>query len=179
MSKKIMLIFLSVVCIAVLTACASVPANASAATSSVQPAAVSPSATLSDVQSEPPAPDAADADNAEAVSLNDAGITLEDIIKEGSLNKNLANDDSMKFPGENIEAAIEGNTLTFYVTLDQDIKEPDLTPELKKKYTAEMKSLIDTLDEQYEGFPDCTFVYILRNNSGDILMKLTQDYKEK
>ena len=144
MLKKLLMVFISVVCFTALTAC-SVPSASGSA---------SPDRTLTD-----------------------EGITIGAIIKEDSLNKNLANFETLKKAGETIEATIEGNTLTFYVTLDKDIS--NFTPDLQAKYTAEMKSLIDTLDEEYDGFPDTTFIYNLMNKSGDTLMTLTQEYIEQ
>jgi hypothetical protein len=178
MLKKTITIINSVICLAVLTACASSPVSAQTPAVSSMPA-VSPSVSASAPQSEATSANASAAASGPDTPLTDAGITLEDIIKEDSLNKNLANFDSLKFPGESIEAAIQGNTLTFFVTLDQDMEETDLTQDMKDQYTSELISLINTLDEEYEGFPDCTFVYNLMSQSGDTLLTLTQDYMEQ
>ncbi|MEI6101004.1 MAG: hypothetical protein WCP73_04110 [Eubacteriales bacterium] len=182
MTKKILLVILSVLCAASLAACSATPANKSAsATASSTLAAVSPSAAAT--ASTPSTQTASASTSASASDVSaaspagsdeDPGYTLENIIKEDSLNKNYQN---TPVPGESIEVTIVRNTLTFNVTLDKNIKPEDFTADLQAKYKLDLQNQIDMLSQEYDGLMDCTFVYNLMNKSGTQLMSLTQVFK--
>ncbi len=179
MAKRYMLVLISIICIVTFTACAAIPAQATAA----QPAAP---ASQSTAASASPAPSAASTKPASATpeasasttssESEDPGFDLENIINEDSLNKNYQS--FMKVPGENIEATIVHNTLTFMVTLDKDIKKADFTADMQTKHQQDLQNQIDILAEQYDGLIDCTFIYNLMSKSGEMLMSITQEYKE-
>lgn len=185
MVKKCILVIILAICAAVLSACAATPAPAPAATASqtaspvkTEAATISPAPAPSATESVlPSASESSASADASASGTDDLGITLENIIKEDSLNKNYQSS-MMKVPGEDIKATIEGNTLTFNVTLDKNIKPADFTDDMKAKYTKDLQNQINILAGQYDGLIDCTFIYNLMSKDGTKLMTLTQDYKE-
>jgi hypothetical protein len=184
MAKKLFLIIASILCILALTACAAVPAAAPANTASpavsqqsAAPAPTTPTPTVTasptPASVSPSASVEASASPSESAS-DDLGFTLENIIKEDSLNRNYQN---TPVTGETIKVTIVRNTLTFDVTLDKNIKPEDFTADMQAKYKQDLQNQIDMLSQEYDGLIDCTFIYNLSNKSGTKLMSLTQDFK--
>ena len=183
MAKKLFLSIASILCILALTACAAVPAAAPANTASpaLSQSTASASATPSPTATATPEPasvsPSASAETSASPSesaSDDPGYTLENIIKEDSLNRNYQN---TPVPGETIKVTIVRNTLTFDVTLDKNIKPEEFTADMQAKYKQDLQNQIDMLSQEYDGLIDCTFIYNLSNKSGTKLMSLTQDFK--
>jgi hypothetical protein len=168
--KKVILVIVSLVCVAALTACASSPAQPSvvAAASASQPAAASQSAAPA------PASSAATASASTQAAPSATALGLEQIA--AAINQTNAAGDAS---GNKITAAVSGNTLTMTETLNQDMSPSSFPSSMQTTYNAVLQSTIDQMAIQDPAMPSCTWVMIIQNKSGEQLVKVTADYTAK
>lgn len=186
MTKKILLVIVAVIFMAALTACSQQPANPSAVAATValnsQTSAAatlaSPSITPSPSKSAPPASSVKATQKPSAssapTSSRTSDMSIDQVINADEVNQKYAS--SLKIAGEEIKVTVENDTFTFFVTLDQDIKPADFTPDMQKQYKDDMNMQIQTILSEYPNTPDCIFAYSLTNHSGEALLQLTQYY---
>jgi hypothetical protein len=186
MTKRILLAIVTVFCVAALSACSSAPASTTPVQGSVAletPASATPIQTATSTVSASPSKSAkpsstskASSKAAEDTSTSDgSGVSISQMIKEDSVNKDYQG--SLKTDGEDIKVSIDGDTFTFNVTPDQDVKPADFTSEMQSQYKDDMNKQIQTIISEYPDIPDCIFAYNLVNHSGETLLNLTQYFK--
>jgi hypothetical protein len=112
-----------------------------------------------------------------AASQAAAGKSIASMINVDDLNKSLASDADLQASGTKMVVSVNGNTLTYTVTLNQDIDPSNVPANIQDAYKTSMQSQADALQKAYSGMPDWTMAFVVQNKSGQQLFKLSQDVK--
>lgn len=187
MTKRILLAVVLASCIAALFACSAESAKPSSVGASIALQSESPSPSVTPIQTatvtESSTPSESETEveepsgqSSEPSSSGDSsGTSVGQVVNADEVNQKYTS--SLKTDGEDIKVAIQDDTFTFNVTLDQDIKAANFISDMQSQYTEDMNKQIQTIISEYPSIPDCLFVYNLMNHSGEVLMKQTQYYQ--
>lgn len=108
-----------------------------------------------------------------------AGGSIASMINVDDLNKSLANDPDLASSGTKMSVSASGNTLTYTVTLNQDIDPANVPSNLQDAYKTSMETQADALQKAYPDLPGWTMTFVVQNKAGQQLFTVSQDVKGK
>lgn len=120
---------------------------------------------------------AASPDISVSVASGEIVKTVDKIIDVNALNSVFASDPKLEENGEQMVVGVSGNTLTYNLTFDKDIKIADLPADFKTTMETTLKDAIDQAANLYPDLPSCTFVYnVINGVTGQTMLTVSKDY---
>ena len=105
--------------------------------------------------------------------------TIADMVNVDDLNNSFASDPDLASSGTKMVASADGNTLTYTVTLNQEIDPANVPAELQDSFAASMETQASAIATAYPDMPGWTMVFVVQNSSGQELFTLSQDVAGK
>jgi hypothetical protein len=105
--------------------------------------------------------------------------TIAQMVNIDDLNKSFASDASLASSGAKMVASVSGNTLTFTLTLNQDIDPANVPANLQDSTKTSMQTQVEAIQKAYPDIPSWTMAFVVQNKAGQQLFTVSQDVKGK